>query len=183
MGLLRIFTLIAAVAMNGCWVTPHAQEVAELRQQADALTARVNQLELAEGSAPPAAQGVTAAAAATAPAQLAAQEATPLGAAQPFRWPVIEWHKALSKLLRGVTNVVTGWVEVPKRIHETTERSGAGAGFTYGFVRGLGYGFVRTAAGAYETVTFPFPAPPDFRPVMQPAYVFLCDTPTASSQP
>lgn len=80
--------------------------------------------------------------------------------------------KAFKKLTRGGVNLVTGWVELPKRIQQTSEESGALAGFTWGLLRGLGYGFARTAAGLYELVTFPFPAPPDYEPVIQPEYVF-----------
>jgi putative exosortase-associated protein (TIGR04073 family) len=80
--------------------------------------------------------------------------------------------QAFTKFTRGVMNTVTGWVEVPKRIQETTERSGAAAGFTWGLLRGIGHGFIRTAAGLYELITFPFPAPPGYQPVIEPAYVF-----------
>ena len=84
----------------------------------------------------------------------------------------MEAGKGFTKLTRGVVNLVTGWVEIPKRIHETSIQSGAAAGFTWGLLRGVGYGFIRTAAGAYEVVTFPFPAPPNYEPVIQPEYVF-----------
>ena len=84
----------------------------------------------------------------------------------------MEGGKAFTKLTRGLVNIVTGWVEIPKRIHETSQTSGAWAGFTWGLLRGLGHGFIRTAAGAYEFVTFPFPAPPGYEPVIQPEYVF-----------
>ncbi len=77
-----------------------------------------------------------------------------------------------TKLMRGAVNSITGWVEIPKRMNETWNESGAGTAWTWGILRGLGYGFVRTAAGLYEVVTFPFPAPPDYEPVIQPAYVF-----------
>ena len=80
--------------------------------------------------------------------------------------------KAVTKGTRGVVNLVTGWVEIPKRIQETTTASGAAAGFTWGLLRGLGYGFVRTAAGVYEILTFPFPAPPAYESVIEPEYVF-----------
>jgi len=83
-----------------------------------------------------------------------------------------EAGKAFKKLTRGFVNIVTGWVELPKRIQQTSEESGALSGFTWGLLRGLGYGFARTAAGLYELVTFPFPAPPDYEPVIQPEYVF-----------
>jgi putative exosortase-associated protein (TIGR04073 family) len=89
----------------------------------------------------------------------------------------MEAGKAFTKLTRGFVNLITGWVEIPKRIHETTQTSGAAAGFTWGLLRGLGRGFIRTAAGAYEFVTFPFPAPPGYEPVIQPEYVFTESAP------
>ena len=128
----------------------------------------------------PLGEGATAGAAVpVAPA--ASSQAAPV----PHRLPGLpmETRKAFGKLLRGLVNLLTGWVELPKRVHETTLQSGAGAGFTYGLARGLGYGFIRTAGGVYEVITFPFPAPPDYRPVMQPAYIFLCDTPEPFSAP
>jgi putative exosortase-associated protein (TIGR04073 family) len=85
--------------------------------------------------------------------------------------------KALTKGTRGFVNVVTGWVEIPKRVHETSQESGALAGFTWGLLRGLGYGFIRTCAGAYELVTFPFPAPSGYEPVLEPEYVFTDEPP------
>jgi len=88
--------------------------------------------------------------------------------------------KAFTKLARGFINIVTGWVEIPKRIHETSQISGTAAGFTWGTLRGIGHGFVRTAAGFYEFFTFPFPAPPNYEPVIQPEYVFLEETQSAS---
>ncbi len=97
---------------------------------------------------------------------------TPTASAQ------MEAGKAFNKLTRGFVNVVTGWVEVPKRVYETSQISGAMAGFTWGILRGLGHGFVRTAAGFYELFTFPFPAPPDYESVIQPEYVFLNDLPS-----
>jgi len=84
----------------------------------------------------------------------------------------MEAGKAFTKLTRGTINTVTGWVEIPKRVQETSQASGAAAGFTWGLLRGLGHGFIRTAAGVYEVFTFPFPAPPGYVPVIQPEYVF-----------
>ncbi|MBI4597026.1 MAG: exosortase system-associated protein, TIGR04073 family [Candidatus Omnitrophica bacterium] len=80
--------------------------------------------------------------------------------------------KAVGKLMRGAINICTGWVEIPKRVNETSQTSGAAAGFTWGVLRGFGHGFIRTAAGLYEVVTFPFPAPPGYAPVIQPEYIF-----------
>ena len=186
--------LLAAAMMTGCFwsLRPRAQQILQFQQQADSLSERISVLEQQAGLSSTVAGPVTEAPSIPGTSSLTIQSSSPaLGGptALPgteagttgFRWPAIDWHGSLSKLLRGLTNVVTGWVEIPKRVHETTETSGAGAGFTYGIVRGLGYGFVRTAAGAYEVITFPVPAPPNFRPVMQPAYVFLCDHSGASS--
>ena len=88
--------------------------------------------------------------------------------------------KGFAKLTRGATNTVTGWVEIPKRINETSNDSGWLAGFTWGLARGLGYGFTRTAAGLYELFTFPFPAPPGYEPVIQPEYVFSAESAAAA---
>jgi len=93
--------------------------------------------------------------------------AAPLASAEPM-----EANQAFTKLTRGFVNAITGWVEIPKRIHETTQVSGPAAGFTWGLLRGVGHGFIRTAAGVYELFTFPFPAPPGYAPVIQPDYVF-----------
>ena len=83
--------------------------------------------------------------------------------------------KAVVKLSRGAVNIVTGWVEIPKRMHETTKLEGPVSGFTWGLIRGIGYGCIRTLAGAYEAVTFPYPAPPGYTSVIEPEFVFTDD--------
>ena len=85
-------------------------------------------------------------------------------------------RQAITKLFRGVTNTATGWLEIPKQIAKTSQESGAGPGFTWGFAKGIGWAIGRTVVGAYEIVTFPFPIPEEYRPVMQPEYV-LSDLP------
>ena len=95
-----------------------------------------------------------------------------LGSAGPASAEPMEAGKAFTKLARGGINILTGWVEIPKRVSETSQASGSAAGFTWGILRGIGHGFIRTAAGAYELLTFPFPAPPGYAPVIQPEYVF-----------
>lgn len=99
-----------------------------------------------------------------------------LSTAAPVSAEPMDAGKAFTKVTRGFMNVVTGWVEIPKRIHETSQASGAAAGFTWGLLRGIGHGFIRTCAGLYEFVTFPFPAPPGYEPVIHPEYVFTDDT-------
>ena len=97
--------------------------------------------------------------------------AGPASAAEPM-----DAGKAFIKLTRGAINIATGWVEIPKRVSETSQTSGSAAGFTWGILRGIGHGFIRTAAGVYELFTFPFPAPPSYAPVIQPEYVFSVET-------
>jgi len=76
------------------------------------------------------------------------------------------------KLMRGLANVVTGWVELPKNIYETSVEENVFAGLTIGLAKGIGMTIVRTGAGVYETITFPFPIPEDYAPVLEPEFVF-----------
>lgn len=77
-----------------------------------------------------------------------------------------------TKLGRGVANTLTGWVELPKNIYNTSVEDNAFAGLTLGLAKGAGMTLVRTGAGLYEIATFPFPLPQDFRPILEPEYVF-----------
>ena len=76
------------------------------------------------------------------------------------------------KLVRGVANVLTGWVELPKNIYDTSVEENIFSGLTIGLAKGLGMGIVRTGAGIYEVITFPFPIPEDYAPVLEPEFVF-----------
>lgn len=76
-----------------------------------------------------------------------------------------------AKLARGVTNVTTGWYEVPKQTSLGGRQKG-GPGALGGFVKGVALGVARTAAGGYEVATFCAPVPADFEPVMKPETVF-----------
>ena len=75
------------------------------------------------------------------------------------------------KLGRGVVNILTGWVELPKNMYETSQQSNAFVGATIGFIKWLGMTVVRTGAGVYDAATFPFPLPKKFKPVLEPEYV------------
>lgn len=77
-----------------------------------------------------------------------------------------------TKLGRGVANTLTGWVELPKNIYDTSVQENAFSGITMGLAKGVGMTVVRTGAGLYEIATFPFPLPEDFRPILEPEYVF-----------
>jgi putative exosortase-associated protein (TIGR04073 family) len=193
----RVLGLLAATAaLGGCILEPFGLRVRRLRSQVDGITARVDELEreafLTGGASPAGAGGGSATLITPIPAEEGfASVATPeLGGALPTvpqpgasQWPFpqVPWGKAFTKLARGIVNVLTGWVEIPKQVDETTTASGAGVGWTFGTLKGLAYGFVRTAGGIYEVITFPFPAPPHYAPVTRPKYVFTCEGSQAAS--
>ena len=79
---------------------------------------------------------------------------------------------AFTKLGRGVANTLTGWVELPKNIYNTSVEDNAFSGMTLGLAKGAGMSLVRTGAGIYEIATFPFPLPENYRPILEPEYVF-----------
>lgn len=79
---------------------------------------------------------------------------------------------AFTKLGRGVANTLTGWVELPKNIYNTSVEDNAFSGMTLGLAKGAGMTLVRTGAGIYEIATFPFPLPENYRPILEPEYVF-----------
>ena len=79
---------------------------------------------------------------------------------------------AFSKLGRGVANTLTGWVELPKNVYDTSVEENAFTGMTLGLAKGAGMTLVRTGAGIFEVVTFPFPVPEDYKAVLEPEYVF-----------
>jgi putative exosortase-associated protein (TIGR04073 family) len=74
------------------------------------------------------------------------------------------------KLGRGLTNVFTGVVEIPKNISREWRKSDPVTGVIVGGVVGCGWAAGRTAVGVYETVTFPMPIPANYEPLMQPEY-------------
>ena len=79
--------------------------------------------------------------------------------------------KMLHKLGRGFVNFATGWLEIPKSIAAQWERYDPFTGFALGTIKGTVWGVQRTAIGVYETVTFPFPIPKDYKPVVKPEFV------------
>lgn len=83
----------------------------------------------------------------------------------------------LRKFGRGFGNLITGWLELPVQIFQTTERSGSFPGMTEGFARGVVLGIGRTLVGAVELVTFPIPNPTTgYGPVVEPEFVKLRDS-------
>lgn len=76
------------------------------------------------------------------------------------------------KLVRGVVNVATGWLEFPRQISNTYKREGAVKGIFIGPLKGIGMTIVRTVTGAAEVVTFPLPYPGEYDPYLHPVYVW-----------
>jgi putative exosortase-associated protein (TIGR04073 family) len=77
-----------------------------------------------------------------------------------------------NKLARGVANVATGWLELPKQIYITCKEDGYAKGLTVGSLKGIGMTLVRTASGVGETVTFLVPFPGFYDPFFDPSYVW-----------
>ena len=77
----------------------------------------------------------------------------------------------VTKLFRGIVNAATGWMEIPKQMSLIWQDQGPGSGLTWGFIKGVGFAVARSVGGAYEIVTFPFPIPEGYQPIMHPDYV------------
>ena len=80
-------------------------------------------------------------------------------------------QKMFHKLGRGVSNVLLGWVEVPKNIAREWRNTEPFTGSIVGLIKGFGWGIARTLAGFYEIVSFPFPIPRNYEPIMYPEFV------------
>ena len=81
-----------------------------------------------------------------------------LVAASPEAWAQDPIHK----MGRGVVNVLTGWIELPKHIHLGSQEVNPVTGITRGLLKGAGLTLLRGGVGLYEAVTFPIPYPTDF---------------------
>ena len=78
----------------------------------------------------------------------------------------------VNKLARGVANVATGWLEIPKQTCLTYQQEGPVRGMTIGPLKGIGMTLVRTVAGVGETLTFFVAYPGFYDPYFDPAYVW-----------
>lgn len=79
--------------------------------------------------------------------------------------------KIFHKLGRGVVNLLTGWVEIPRNIAKEWRRTDPFTGTVIGLFKGLGWGIARTFSGFYEIISFPFPVPRNYEPIMQPEFI------------
>lgn len=81
-----------------------------------------------------------------------------------------EAQTAARKVGRGLAAMTCGFLEVPGNIVEETRRNGVVQGVTVGFALGLGKLVARELIGVYEFLSAPFPAPPGFRPILDPEF-------------
>ncbi len=81
--------------------------------------------------------------------------------------------RQLSKLARGLANILSGWTEIPKEIYVQSKESDTLGRIVFaGPVVGIGKALARTATGFFETVTFFLPIPEEYAPIIEPEYVF-----------
>ena len=75
------------------------------------------------------------------------------------------------KLGRGLGNLTTGMFEVLNQPAQMAKTERWPIALLGGIPKGVGVAFWRTFLGIYETVTFPFPIPAGYRPMMEPEFV------------
>lgn len=83
-------------------------------------------------------------------------------------------EKALTKLGRGLSNVMLGWVEIPMTFYNKVYE-GKPLGYLLGVVPVLGTAraFIRTSTGVYEMVTFTHSdLEVNFDAILEPEYIF-----------
>ncbi|MBI2093230.1 MAG: exosortase system-associated protein, TIGR04073 family [Candidatus Omnitrophica bacterium] len=68
----------------------------------------------------------------------------------------------IHKMGRGVVNILTGWLELPKQIQLGSQEDNPLSGFGRGLLKGTTLTLLRGGVGLYETITFPLPYPKDF---------------------
>ncbi|MEW5759071.1 MAG: exosortase system-associated protein, TIGR04073 family [Candidatus Omnitrophota bacterium] len=80
----------------------------------------------------------------------------------------------LRKLGRGLQNITIGFpFQLFKDVEDTYKQDGVVAAGTAGAIKGLAKGTIRLFTGLYETLTFIFPIPEDYKPIMNDPEFFL----------
>ena len=75
-------------------------------------------------------------------------------------------NTAMTKLGRGLMNVVAAIFEIPTTMMQQGEADGVGAAVTKGPVLGIVNTVVRALVGVYEVATFPVPVPENYEPIL-----------------
>ena len=73
----------------------------------------------------------------------------------------------MKKLGRGLCNTITFPFEMCLQVSRVNATDGPMAASTWGILKGAGMSLVRLSVGLYETVSFPFPAPKDYAPILK----------------
>ena len=68
----------------------------------------------------------------------------------------------IHKMGRGVVNVLTGWIEIPKQIHLGSQEENPVVGIGTGVLKGAGLTLLRGGVGIYEALFFAIPYPKDY---------------------
>ncbi|MDP3937000.1 MAG: exosortase system-associated protein, TIGR04073 family [Deltaproteobacteria bacterium] len=83
--------------------------------------------------------------------------------------------KVATKLSRGIINVGTSVLEIPKKAYIESSRSDQWietlGRLSAGVLIGAGRTVIRAGAGAFDIITFPFDIN-DYEPILEPEYVF-----------
>ncbi len=77
---------------------------------------------------------------------------------------------ALRKLQRGFLNAALSPTEITTELAKEKKRDTFPPSWMLGIVRGAFYTVGRVVVGAYEIVTFPFPLPAGYAPIVQPEF-------------
>ena len=77
--------------------------------------------------------------------------------------PAVVWAQdPIHKMGRGVVNVLTGWLELPKQLHLGQQEDNPVIGLGTGLMKGAGLTLLRGGMGLFEALTFPVPYPKGF---------------------
>jgi putative exosortase-associated protein (TIGR04073 family) len=82
-----------------------------------------------------------------------------------------EVNSMMTKLGRGLVNVLTGWLEVPKQIAKSIRETDPASGTCIGLCKGVAWTWARTMTGVYEVVTFPVPTPKNYEAIIEPEFI------------
>ncbi len=84
-------------------------------------------------------------------------------------------NSAVRKLGRGIANVVTSPLEVCVSVYHIFSTEGPAAAATYGVVDGVVKTTMRAGVGVFEVITFPFPFPAEYDPILEPEFLLSPD--------
>jgi len=79
---------------------------------------------------------------------------------------------SLGKLGRGIANIATCPIELPRTIEKVSLKDGYVAGATVGILQGVWRTVLRGVVGVFEVVTFPAEIPEGFKPLITPEFAF-----------